>query len=293
MAEVLSGKRLQILDFIAERLREQGYPPTTREIGEAVGLNSSATVHTHLAVLQREGYLVKDPTKPRAIQVRFDPSSRAAVGVSPVRHVPLVGDVAAGTGVLAQEQVEELLPLPEQFTGTGSTFMLRVRGDSMIELGIFDGDYVVVRQQPDAQPGEVVVAGLPDGDATVKTFTRQGDRVVLLPANPAFSPIELDADQVVIYGRVVTVQHGPDGIIKTEQDVVTGYSSTVSDAPVQQTETVYAHVGMSLRLVDAHSGEVLWSASASGTGQHLNDATEAASAQIMRAVTAKLKDGGK
>jgi len=205
MAEVLCGKRQQILDFIAERLRAQGYPPSVREIGEAVGLNSSATVHTHLAVLQREGYLVRDPTKPRAIQVRYDPSSKAAMVSSPVRHVPLLGDVAAGTGVLAHENVEELLPLPEQFTGTGSTFMLRVRGDSMIDAGIFDGDFVVVRQQPDAEVGDVVVAGIPDDEATVKTFGRSGDHVVLIPSNPAFSPMEFDPEDVVIYGKVVTV----------------------------------------------------------------------------------------
>ena len=171
MAEALTGKRLEILEFIGDSLREQGYPPSVREIGEAVGLTSSSTVHAHLAVLQREGYLRRDPTKPRAMEVRFDPSSRAAMAASPVRHVPLLGDVAAGTGVLASENVEELLPLPEDFTGPGSVFMLRVRGDSMIEAGIFDGDYVVVRQQPDADNGDIVVAGIPGDEATVKTFT--------------------------------------------------------------------------------------------------------------------------
>ncbi|MGP8058630.1 MAG: transcriptional repressor LexA [Acidimicrobiales bacterium] len=205
MAEVLSGKRQQILDFIGECLRERGYPPSVREIGEAVGLTSSATVHTHLAVLQREGYLQRDPTKPRAIQVRYDPSSKAAMAAGPVRHVPLIGDVAAGTGVLAHENVEELLPLPEQFTGTGSTFMLRVRGDSMIEAGIFDGDFVVVRQQPEAEQGDVVVAGIPDGEATVKTFGRKRTKVVLTPANPTLSPMEYDPADVTVYGKVVTV----------------------------------------------------------------------------------------
>ena len=205
MAEVLSGKRQQILDFIGECLRERGYPPSVREIGEAVGLTSSATVHTHLAVLQREGYLQRDPTKPRAIQVRYDPSSKAAMAAGPVRHVPLIGDVAAGTGVLAHENVEELLPLPEQFTGTGSTFMLRVRGDSMIEAGIFDGDFVVVRQQPEAEQGDVVVAGIPDGEATVKTFGRKRTKVVLTPANPSLSPMEYDPADVTVYGKVVTV----------------------------------------------------------------------------------------
>jgi repressor LexA len=205
MAEVLSGKRQQILEFIAERLRERGYPPSVREIGEAVGLASSSTVHTHLAVLQREGYLERDPTKPRAIQVRYDPSSKTAIAPEPVRYVPLVGDVAAGTGVLAQESVEELLPLPETFTGRGSTFMLRVRGDSMIELGILDGDFVVVRMQPDAENGDVVVASLPDGEATVKTFSRRAGQIVLSPANTTMSPMVLGPDDVTIYGKVVTV----------------------------------------------------------------------------------------
>lgn len=205
MAEALTGKREEILDFIASSLRERGYPPSVREIGEAVGLTSSSTVHAHLAVLQREGYLRRDPTKPRAIEVRYDPSSKAALAPRPVRNVPLVGDVAAGTGVLATENVEELLPLPEDFTGTGSLFVLRVRGDSMIDAGIFDGDYVVVRQQPDAHNGEIVVAGMNDGEATVKTFRRRRGKVVLSPANPVLEPMELDPAEVTVYGKVVTV----------------------------------------------------------------------------------------
>jgi repressor LexA len=205
MAEALTGKRQQILECIATSLRERGYPPSVREIGEAVGLTSSSTVHAHLAVLQREGYLRRDPTKPRAIEVRYDPSSKAAMAARPVRPVPLVGDVAAGTGVLASENVEELLPLPEDFTGTGSLFMLRVRGESMVEAGILDGDYVVVRQQEDAEHGDIVVAGIPGEEATVKTFGRRRGRVVLTPANPVLEPMELDPDDVTVYGKVVTV----------------------------------------------------------------------------------------
>ncbi|MGH9090952.1 MAG: transcriptional repressor LexA [Acidimicrobiales bacterium] len=205
MAEALSGKRLAILEYIATCQREQGYPPSVREIGEAVGLASSATVHSHLAVLQREGYLRRDPTKPRAIQVTFEPSSQVAMAAGPVRNVPLVGEVAAGTGVLAQENIEEVVALPEQLTGTGTLFMLRVRGDSMVDAGIVDGDFVVVRQQPDAEQGDVVVAGIPDGEATVKTFGRRRGRVVLTPANPVLSPMEYDPAEVNLYGRVVTV----------------------------------------------------------------------------------------
>jgi repressor LexA len=205
VAETLSGKRREMLDYIARCLRERGYPPSVREIGEAVGLNSSATVHTHLAVLQREGFLERDPTKPRAIKVRYDPSSKEAVEPDRVRNVPLVGDVAAGTGVLAQERVEEVFPLPETFTGTGPTFMLRVRGDSMVDAGILDGDYVVVRSQEDAENGDVVVAGIPDEEATVKVFGRRRGKVVLTPANEAMEPMTFEPDDVSVYGKVLTV----------------------------------------------------------------------------------------
>jgi repressor LexA len=204
--EILTGKRREILEYIESSLRDRGYPPSVREIGEAVGLTSSSTVHAHLATLQRQGYLRRDPTKPRAIEVRYDPSSeKADIERRPVRHVPLLGDVAAGTDVLAQENVEELLPLPEDFTGDGQLFMLRVRGDSMIEAGILDGDYVVARQADEARKGDIVVAGIPGGEATVKTYSRKGGKVVLLPANPRLDPMEFDPADVSLYGKVVTV----------------------------------------------------------------------------------------
>lgn len=205
MAQVLSPKRKQILDCISESLRQRGYPPSVREIGETVGLTSSSTVHAHLAVLQREGYLRRDPTKPRAIEVRFDPASKVVMDARPLRHVPLVGEVAAGTGMLAQENVEELYPLPEDFTGTGSLFMLKVSGDSMVDDGIVDGDFVVVRQQPEAERGDIVVAGIPDGEATVKRFSTHDGKVVLTPANTRLSPMEFDPSEVTVYGKVVTV----------------------------------------------------------------------------------------
>lgn len=201
----LTGKKRDILDFISSQLRERGYPPSVREIGVAVGLTSSSTVHAHLASLQKLGYLRRDPTKPRAIEVRYDPSSGAALERRPVQHVPLVGDVAAGTGVLAQENVEELLPLPADFTGAGPLFMLRVRGDSMVDAGILDGDFVVVRQQETAEAGDVVVAGIPGEEATVKTYARKGAKVVLRPSNARLSPLELDPSDVTVYGKVVTV----------------------------------------------------------------------------------------
>jgi repressor LexA len=201
----LTGKRREILDFIAAELRERGYPPSVREIGDAVGLMSSSTVHAHLTTLQRQGYLRRDPTKPRAIEVRYDSASGAAIERRPARHVPLVGDVAAGTDVLAQENVEELLPLPEDFTGDGQLFMLRVRGDSMIDAGILDGDYVVVRQQSDVDRGDIVVAGIPGEEATVKSFSRRSGKVVLTPANPRMEPMVFDPSDVSLFGKVVTV----------------------------------------------------------------------------------------
>jgi repressor LexA len=203
--QALTARQRQVLEIIEQHTRDNGYPPSVREIGEAVGLTSPSTVHAHLAALQRRGYLRRDPTKPRAIEVRWDPNSDAVADRRPVRHVPLVGDVAAGTDVLAQENVEELLPLPVDFTGEGELFMLRVRGESMIEAGILDGDFVVCRSQSTADVGDIVVAGIPGDEATVKTFTTQGDRVVLVPANPTLGPMEFDAGDVQVFGRVVTV----------------------------------------------------------------------------------------
>lgn len=201
----LTDRQREILDFIDAQMRERGYPPSVREIGEAVGLTSPSTVHSHLATLQRYGFLRRDPTKPRALEVRYDPTSGAAVERRPVRHVPLVGDVAAGTDVLAQQNIEETVPVSADLTGEGDLFMLRVRGDSMVELGILDGDFVVARAQPDANQGDVVVAGIPGGEATVKTYRRDGDSVVLVPANAAYEPMVFGADEVQLYGRVVTV----------------------------------------------------------------------------------------
>jgi len=206
VSEPLTARQQQILDFIEHQTNDRGYPPSVREIGEAVGLASPSTVHSHLANLQRLGYLRRDPTKPRAIEVRYDPTSGASdLDRRPVVHVPLVGDVAAGTDVLAQENVEEVLPLPSDFTGGGELFMLRVRGDSMINLGILDGDYIVARSQITAEEGDIVVAGIPGDEATVKTYTRRGAQIVLLPANEELRPMVFDADDVSVFGKVVTV----------------------------------------------------------------------------------------
>ena len=201
----LTPRQRQVLEFIDAEVRHRGYPPSVREIGEAVGLSSSSTVHAHLAALQEKGFLRRDPTKPRAIEVCFEAGSESVVERRPTRFVPLVGDVAAGTGVLAAESVEETLPLPEDFTGDGTLYMLRVRGESMIDAGILDGDFIVARSQNNANTGDIVVAGIPGEEATVKTFRRSSDGIVLQPANPHFEPMTFGPGEVEIYGRVVTV----------------------------------------------------------------------------------------
>jgi len=201
----LTDRQREILDFIERQMRERGYPPSVREIGDAVGLTSPSTVHSHLSSLQRMGFLRRDPSKPRAIEVRYDPGSGAPAERRPARHVPVVGDVAAGTNVLAQENIEELMPVPADLCGEGDLFMLRVRGESMVELGILDGDYVVARVQATANNGDVVVAGIPGEEGTVKTFTRRGNKVTLVPANAQLEPMVFPADDVHVYGKVVTV----------------------------------------------------------------------------------------
>ena len=204
-APAITARQRQILEFIEAQMNDHGYPPSVREIGEAIGLNSPSTVHTHLNTLSRLGYLRRDPTKPRAIEVTWDPNSGVAMERRPLRHVPLIGDVAAGTDVLAQENVEEVHPIPLDFTGDGELFMLRVRGDSMIKLGILDGDFVIAVQQDHANRGDIIVAGIPGGEATVKTYQQRGTNIVLVPANSSMEPMEFPAEDVTIFGRVVTV----------------------------------------------------------------------------------------
>ena len=205
MSAALTARQREILNVISTSMQERGYPPSVREIGEAVGLNSPSTVHNHLATLQKLGFIRRDPTKPRAIEVRFDTNSEVAMERRPSRHVPLIGEVAAGTGLLAQQNVEDLIPLPTDFTGEGELFMLRVRGDSMINAGILDGDFIVARQQKVADNGDIVVAGIPGDEATVKTFKQNGATVTLIPANDTMEPMIFSADDVNVYGNVVTV----------------------------------------------------------------------------------------
>lgn len=197
----LTRRQQQILDFIRSEIHRKGYPPSVREIGEAVGLSSSSTVHAHLAALERHGYIRRDPTKPRALEVLDFRDTERGIDPRSVTAVPIVGAVAAGQPILAAENIEATLPLPAELAGD-STFILRVRGDSMVEAGILDGDYVVVRQQPTARNGDIVVALLED-EATVKRFYREADRIRLQPENSALDPIY--TRDATILGKVVAL----------------------------------------------------------------------------------------
>jgi repressor LexA len=209
MVEGLTDRQRQTLMFIAETVAERGYPPSVREICEELGLASSSTAHSHMQALQRKGYLKIDPTRPRAIEVLFDPETGLAAERSQARSVPLLGRIAAGTPIMAQENVEEIYPMPADLVGDGNVFMLEVRGDSMIDAGIHDGDYVIIRQQPTAHSGEIVAAMIPSdytdtAEATVKTIRHRGSAVWLEPANPALHPFEAPQGTEII-GKVVAV----------------------------------------------------------------------------------------
>lgn len=192
----LTPRQRQILEFIKKTVRLRGYPPSVREIGEAVGLSSSSTVHGHLARLEEKGYIRRDPTKPRAIEVL----ESLTVPRRPVVNVPILGRVPAGQPLLAVQNIEDFFPMPLDFTEQEDVFMLRVRGDSMRDAGILDGDYVVVRPQQSARNGDIVVA-LVEDEATVKRFYRENDHVRLQPENPAYPAIV--ARDVQVLGKVI------------------------------------------------------------------------------------------
>ena len=201
----MTERQRAILEYLHEYVDEHGYPPTVREIGEAVGLRSPSTVHAHLAQLERAGVLKRDPTKPRAIELTD--RRRAEQPQEPeVLRLPLVGQIAAGGPLLAEENVEEEIAVPEPLS-TGADFLLRVKGDSMVDAGILDGDIVVVQRREDARNGEIVVALAGDDEsadeATVKRFFREDGRIRLQPENDALEPIY--APYVRVLGRVVGV----------------------------------------------------------------------------------------
>jgi len=200
----ISARQREILDLILSTVQERGYPPSVREIGEAVGLNSPSTVHSHLSSLVKAGYLRRDPSKPRAIEVTAPGRAQPDLRRAPVRDVPLLGRIAAGSPLLAEEDIEDILPLPTQLVGNDPVFALRVQGDSMIEAGIFDGDLVVVRRQADADDGDIVAALIDGEEATIKRLRRSPGKVILLPENPAYEPMVF-TDGVQLLGRVVAV----------------------------------------------------------------------------------------
>jgi repressor LexA len=204
-AAQLTARQREILAFVNDHSAQHGYPPTVREIGTAVGLTSSSTVHAHLANLERLGLLRRDPAKPRALNLvgRSTKSPPGPESTSGIRMLPLLGQIAAGAPLLAEGHVEELMPVPELLTASGENFLLRVRGESMIDDGIHSGDYVVVRRQDTAENGEIIAALVDGGEATVKRIYREKDRIRLQPANPSMAPIY--ADDVVVLGRIVGV----------------------------------------------------------------------------------------
>jgi repressor LexA len=209
----LTQRQRRVLEVIRDSIERRGYPPSVREIGEAVGLSSASSVAHQLSVLQKKGWLRRDPNRPRALDVRLPGDSVHAsqggqagtsdeAAMPAPTYVPLVGRIAAGGPVLAEQALEDVFPLPRELVGEGTLFMLKVAGDSMVEAAICDGDWVVVRQQPNAENGEIVAAMI-DGEATVKTYKRRDGHVWLLPHNPAYEPIP--GDDATILGRVVTV----------------------------------------------------------------------------------------
>ena len=206
-ATELTPRQQRCLNVIRESIEERGYPPSMREIGQKVGLTSSSSVAHQLRTLEHKGYLKRDPNRPRALTV-FNPDEaivdETSIGdaMPAPAYVPVVGRIAAGSPILAEERVEEIFPLPKSLVGEGTLFLLEVAGDSMIDAAICNGDYVVIRQQPTAENGEIVAALL-DGEATVKTFQRKNGKVWLLPHNERYDPI--DGTHATILGKVTAV----------------------------------------------------------------------------------------
>ena len=206
--DVLTDRQQQVLGYIRAMVADRGYPPSVREIGEAIGLSSPSTVHSHLSTLVKLGFIRRDPTKPRAIEVLGVDTAVTPLASTRddehLRDVPLVGRIAAGSPILAAEDVENVMALPTDLVGNGPVFMLEIKGDSMIYAGILPGDYVVIRRQDHARDGEIIAALIDGEEATVKRFRREGDKVLLISENPAYEPMVFDRDLAII-GKVVTV----------------------------------------------------------------------------------------
>ncbi len=212
---VLTWRQRKVLQVIRDSVQRRGYPPSMREIGEAVGLTSTSSVSYQLSTLQSKGYLRRDAGRPRTVEVRLpghpavrpetdEPEEAAALDIASqdAAYVPLIGRIAAGGPILAEEAIEDIFPLPKQLVGNGTLFLLKVVGDSMINAAIADGDWVVVRQQPVADNGDIVAAMI-DGEATVKTFKRSDGHIWLMPHNPDYTPIP--GDNATVLGKIVAV----------------------------------------------------------------------------------------
>lgn len=198
----LSSKQKKILDFMISEVKKKGYPPSVREICEATGLKSTSTVHGHLSRLEKKGYIRRDPSKPRAIELLVNTDTEPAdYGEREYANVPIIGTITAGTPILAVENIEDTFPIPIDYLNNDTSFMLKVRGESMIEAGIFDKDLILVRQQNTANNGDIVVALLEDDYATVKTFYRENGHIRLQPENETMSPIIVN--DVTILGKVI------------------------------------------------------------------------------------------
>ncbi|RSL33254.1 transcriptional repressor LexA [Salibacterium salarium] len=200
----LSKRQQQILDYIKEEVKLKGYPPSVREIGESVGLASSSTVHGHLSRLENKGYIRRDPTKPRAIEVlELEEDSEISISESPAVYVPVLGKVTAGEPITAVENIDEYIPLPDRMVSDEKVFVLTIQGESMIEAGIYDGDLVIVKQQHSADNGDIIVAMTDELEATVKRFYKEDNFIRLQPENAAMEPIILD--NCSILGKVTGV----------------------------------------------------------------------------------------
>jgi repressor LexA len=200
---MVTDRQQQVLDYIRQIVADRGYPPSVREIGEAVGLNSPSSVHAHLNSLVEAGLIRRDPAKPRAIVVA-EATSAPVTTDRRMRDVPVLGRIAAGTPILAAEQVDEVMPLPTELVGEGPVFLLEVKGDSMVDAGIHEGDLVAIHKQPDASDGEIVAVLIDDEEATVKRLRRKDGKVYLHSENPAYEPMVF-SEGVQLIGKVVSV----------------------------------------------------------------------------------------
>lgn len=203
---MLSKRQQQVLEYIRDTVKDRGYPPSVREIGDAVGLSSPSSVHSQLSALVEMGMITRDPTKPRAIVVVESQSEKQTTPAEDdrLREIPLLGRIAAGTPILAAEHVEEVMPLPVSLVGDGPVFLLEVKGDSMIDAGIHEGDLVAIHSQKEARDGEIVAALVDDEEATVKRLRRKDGKVILESANPDYAPM-IFSDGVELIGKVVSV----------------------------------------------------------------------------------------